>query len=70
MEMDDDLIELIRRAIDPTITDEALAQVLDELGRRLPHPAIADLIFHHDPELSPQEILEAAQAYRPIVTRM
>jgi hypothetical protein len=71
METDDDVVlVLIRKAIDPATSDDELAEILEELNRRLSHPAISDLIFHHEPELSAEEVLEIARAYRPVITKL
>lgn len=63
---DDHLLNLVRQAIDPRTSDDELNLILEELNRAPPHPAISDLLFHHEPELSPEEILKVAQAYATI----
>jgi len=67
---DNTVLLLIRKAIDPTTPDDELAEILEELNRRLPHPAISDLIFHHEPELSAEQVLEIARTYRPLITKL
>jgi len=67
---DNTVLILISRAIDPTTPDDELAEILEELNRTLPHPAISDLIFHHEPELSAEQVLEIARAYRPLITKL
>jgi hypothetical protein len=36
------------------------------LDRNVPHPAISNLIYHADGNLTPEEIIEQAFAYKPI----
>jgi hypothetical protein len=61
------LIELLEKAIDPTTSDVELGEVLSQIDAYVPHPAVVDLIFHHEPELSVEEILEVALSYKPII---
>jgi hypothetical protein len=38
-----------------------------EFKKNVPDPQAANLIFHHKPELTPEEIVEKALAYKPII---
>jgi hypothetical protein len=57
---------LVLAALDPKLPDEALGELLDRLGRMVPHPDIGALIFHHAPELPPDQIVDIALAYVPV----
>lgn len=63
----DELIELVRKIAASDGDEETTDVWIDLLDRNVPHPAAAGLIFHSDPELTPEEIVDAALAYRPIL---
>ncbi|MGK5638901.1 bacteriocin immunity protein [Streptomyces sp. URMC 126] len=63
----DELVRLVRRVMDGEGADEAEHDALvAELERNVPHPAVTDLIYHHRPELSAEQVVDAALAYRAI----
>lgn len=41
-----------------------MSELIDLLERNVPHPAPSDLIFWNDVELSPEEVVEIALAYK------
>jgi len=47
----------------PNLTDEEVSKYINILENNVPHPAPSDLIFWHDEELSPEEIVTIALAY-------
>lgn len=57
------VMQLVVRAIDPKLDDSQLVDILEELERLVPHPAVGELIFSGEPELTVEEILERALAY-------
>jgi hypothetical protein len=65
----EELIALVRRIVACEGTEEANDAWLDELQSRVPHPAVTDLIFHHEPELTPEEVVDVALAYRAVTRR-
>jgi hypothetical protein len=58
-----EIVALIRSGALP---DEGCAELLTELQRLIPHPAWLDLMFHNDPPLTDEEVVNAASSYRPI----
>ncbi|MCF6521527.1 hypothetical protein [Streptomyces sp. JJ36] len=61
-----ELAEVVRRALEPG-PDSDYHLLL--LAANVPHPRVGDLLFHPPEELadaSPEELVEAALAYRPI----
>jgi hypothetical protein len=62
----EELIALVRRIVGCEGTEEAIEAWLDELQSRVPHPAVTDLIYHHEPELTPEEVVDVALAYRAV----
>ncbi len=45
------------------MSDEEVSEYIDILESNVSHPAPSDLIFWHDEELSPEEIVTIALAY-------
>jgi hypothetical protein len=62
----DELVQLARRILACDGTEEEMDALQLELERRLPGPGVSDLMFHQEPELTPEEIIERALAYKPI----
>jgi hypothetical protein len=62
------LVPLVARIMSGKYSSEA-DQIEDvrRLERAVPHPAVADLIFWSKPELTPDEVVDEALAYRPFV---
>ncbi len=56
---------LIQRLKDPTLPDEASAELLDELKKMLLCPRVSDLLFWRTPELTEDEAIEEALQYQP-----
>ncbi|QUL58186.1 bacteriocin immunity protein [Paenibacillus tritici] len=61
------LIELVTRIVNAEGTEAELDQWLEIVVRNVPHPGVSDLIFWNEPELTPEEIIDAALVYQPIV---
>ncbi|MEN1989576.1 bacteriocin immunity protein [Paenibacillus hubeiensis] len=61
------LVELVRKLMHAEGTEAELDNMLSELERQVPHPAISNLIFWDDRELTPEQIVEEALAARPII---
>lgn len=62
-----ELIALVTKIVNAEGTEEELDQWLEMVMRQVPHPQVSDLIFWHGPELTPEEIVDAALSYQPIV---
>jgi hypothetical protein len=58
---------LVQRLKDPTLPDEASAELLDELKKMLLHPRVGDLLFWRTPELTEDEVIDEALLYQPFV---
>lgn len=64
----EELISLVRSiCVADFETEEEYEAALKDFVSCVPHPEAADLIFHHDPELTPEEIVEKALSYKPII---
>jgi hypothetical protein len=64
-----ELIDLVSRIVAGEGTEQQIDAWLDEFQSRVPHPAATDLIYHHATELSPDEVVDLALAYRPVPLR-
>ena len=56
---------LVRSIRSGEYSDEQCAAMIDDLGILIPYPAWLDLMFHHEPPLSDDEVVAAAMSYRP-----
>lgn len=61
------LIPLVTKIVNAEGTEEEQDQWLETVVREVPHPQVSDLIFWNEPELTPEEIVDAALVYQPIV---
>ncbi|WP_241665155.1 hypothetical protein [Peribacillus simplex] len=46
------------------LSDEEVSEYIEVLEDNVPHPAPSDLIFWNDEDLSPEEVVEIALAYK------
>jgi hypothetical protein len=63
----DQLVDLVARVQGGGGTEEEIHAWLMFVERHVPDPSVSDLIYHSDPELSAEEVIERASAYRPII---
>jgi len=61
-----ELVHLVRRLRSGETTDEETVELVEELKRRVPDPEVTNLMFWHQPELTDEEVVDRALAYRPI----
>jgi len=61
------LIELITRLSEGDGTEQEEIEWLMLVEANVLDPAVSDLIFYREPSLSPEEILEEALSYKPIL---
>ena len=62
----DELIALVRRIVACEATADEIDAWMDELQSRVPHPAVTDLIYHHEPALTAEEVVDLCLAYRAV----
>lgn len=60
----EELLVLVNRIISVDGDEEEIAEMVELFERNVPHPAPSDLIYYED--LSSEEIVEKALAYKPI----
>lgn len=64
-----DLIEVIRKLINVEFTEEEEAKVFSLLERSVPDfKELMRLIYWNDEELNPEQIVDKALSYQPIIT--
>lgn len=62
------LIKLVNKICNAENKDEEeLDRWLTLLEQNVPDPEVSDLIFHSDENLTPEEIVEKALSYKPII---
>ncbi|RAV17837.1 bacteriocin immunity protein [Paenibacillus contaminans] len=62
-----ELISIVEKIMQAEGTEEELDELLDVLGKNVPHPEVSNLIFWNDQELSAEEVVDEALSYQPIV---
>ncbi|NGO12206.1 hypothetical protein G5C60_32530 [Streptomyces sp. HC44] len=62
----DELIQMVQQLADATLPEDEEDALVEELEKSVPHPRVSDLIYYSDPELTPEEVVDQALAYRPI----
>lgn len=63
----EELIKLIERIINAEGTEE-IDLMIKTLEQNVPHPEVSDLIFWNDEDLTPEQILDRALNYKPVIT--
>ena len=64
-----ELLQLVKKICKGEYSTEEERDAMVELFERsVPDPEAADLIFHHKSELTPEEIVEKALSYKPLIT--
>ncbi|MEK3794155.1 hypothetical protein MKX42_20675 [Paenibacillus sp. FSL R7-0204] len=61
------LIALVTKIVNAEGTEAELDEWLEVVASNVAHPGVSDLIFWNEPELTPEEIVDAALCYQPIV---
>ncbi|ANY67524.1 hypothetical protein BBD42_14355 [Paenibacillus sp. BIHB 4019] len=59
-----ELIELVGKICNPELSDEEISEYIDLLEKNVPHPAPSNLIFWSEEDLSPEQVIEIALAYK------
>ena len=62
----EELVELVRKVIEADGAEEEINGYIDSISRAVPHPTWTDLIYYANRELSPEEVVDEAMAYKPI----
>lgn len=62
----EELIVLVNKIIECEGSEDEINEMLEVLKRNVPHPEVDDLIYWNEEELTTEEIVDKALAYRPI----
>ncbi|MFF7283998.1 hypothetical protein [Streptomyces griseorubiginosus] len=57
---------MVQLLIDADLPEGEEDRVVEELKSSVLHPRVTDLIFYNVPELTAEEVVDKALAYRPI----
>jgi hypothetical protein len=61
-----DLIRLVEEIIQADGTEAEIDARIKLLRKNMVFPRVTDLIYYHEPELTAEEVIEKALAYKPI----
>ena len=62
----EELVALVQRIMVSDGTDDEIDEMIATLERSVPHPAVIDLMFHDERELTAEQVVDIALAYKPI----
>ncbi|KJB86256.1 hypothetical protein AZ66_19870 [Paenibacillus sp. E194] len=63
----DELIILVRKIMKCEGSEQEIDEMMNLLESNVPDPQVSDLIFWSDIEYSPEEIVDKAMSYKPII---
>ncbi|URZ03550.1 bacteriocin immunity protein [Clostridium felsineum] len=61
-----ELISLVSKIMDCEGTEEEIDEMIEIVKNNVPHPEVSDLIYWNEEELTPEQIVDIALAYKPI----
>lgn len=61
-----ELIRLVERIMVGEGSEEEHDALIQELAENVRHPRVTDLIYYSEPELTAEQVVDAALAYRAI----
>lgn len=59
----EELVRLVERIQNADGTEEEIDAMIDRVQASVPHPALSDLIFYPEEEMTAEQIVEVALAY-------
>ena len=62
----DELVNLIRKIMEAEGTEAEIDGYMATVTSNVPHPNWTDLVFHDERDLTPEQMVDEALAYRPI----
>ena len=62
----DELVEVVSKIMEADGTETELSRLIDLVSREVPHPSWTNLIYYNEEELSAEEVVAQALAYKPI----
>ncbi|MBJ8030331.1 bacteriocin immunity protein [Bacillus cereus group sp. N21] len=61
-----ELISLVSKLVECEGTEKEIDEMIEVVERNVPHPEVSDLLYWNDEELTPEQIVDIALAYKPI----
>jgi hypothetical protein len=62
-----ELITLVEKIMECNGNEAEMGEWIITLKDNVPHPAVSDLIFYSEKELTPEEVVDRALAYKPFI---
>ncbi|WP_291581483.1 bacteriocin immunity protein [Clostridium sp. UBA6640] len=62
----EELISLVSKIVECEGTEEEIDEMIEVVERNVPHPEVSDLIYWNEKDLTPEQIVDIALAYKPI----
>ena len=63
----EELTNLVNKIVECEGSEEEIDEMIEIVKRNVPHPEISDLIYWNEEELTPEQIVDKALNYKPIV---
>jgi len=60
------LVALVTRIIEADGTEEEIDNMMTLLEQNVPHPEVSDLIFYPEKDMTAEEVVDVALAYKPL----
>jgi len=62
----EELITLVSKIVECEGIEEEIDEMIEVVERNVPHPEVSDLIYWNEEDLTPEQIVDIALAYKPI----
>ena len=62
----EELISLVSKIVECEGTEEQIDEMIEIVKNNVPHPEVSDLIYWNEEDLTPEQIVDIALAYKPI----
>lgn len=62
----EELISLVSKIVECEGTEEEIDEMIEIVKNNVPHPEVSDLIYWNEEDLTPEQIVDIAIAYKPI----
>lgn len=62
----EELISLVSKIVECEGTEEEIDEMIEIVKNNVPHPEVSDLIYWNEEDLTPEQIVDIALAYKPV----
>ncbi len=63
----EELIKLVERMCNGEGSDDEIGEWIEILERNVPDPNVSDLVYWNNEGLTPEQIIDRAMSYKPII---